>query len=117
MVYIIVLLIPRFTDDTNTRSLPELVKDGKNGYTFTTGAELSMQLIRLLEGFPDAEGLQTIRSSFETCMSKGHQKAGSIHSHASEDDQEDWCSWEENWNQILKPLILRDADHRQTGWK
>ncbi|PAV21780.1 glycosyltransferase family 33 [Pyrrhoderma noxium] len=97
--------------------LPELVKDGRNGYTFTTGAELSMQLIRLLEGFPDAEGLQTIRSSFETCMSKGHQKAGSIHSHASEDDQEGWCSWEENWNQILKPLILRDADHRQTGWK
>lgn len=93
----------------NFPCLSELVKDGKNGYTFTSGDQLSDQLITLLGEFPNSKNLQALRSSFETNMSQKNQKHGSA--------EEGWCSWAENWNQVLKPLILRDVDHQQTGWE
>lgn len=88
-------------------SLPELVKDGQNGKVFATSAELADQLVQLLRGFPSARGLNALRSSFDRCMGRttGHARLPQ----PDEAGMQRWCSWEENWDRVLKPLLLRDV--------
>ncbi|KIK70352.1 glycosyltransferase family 33 protein [Collybiopsis luxurians FD-317 M1] len=85
----------------NFECLPELVKDGKNGLIFNNSNELAKQLELLLTSFPSSQRLDALRSSLLTST---HSLGNN---HASQSGEWEWCSWDENWNRTLKPLILR----------
>ena len=102
-------------------SLSELVKDRQNGYTFKTADELARQLSDLLRGFPSAPGLSELRESYNQCMSSSNHTHPS-HEHRSirgtkgpgrVEEEETWCSWAENWNRVVKPLVLRDLEREE----
>ncbi|KAL5518524.1 ALG1 [Sanghuangporus vaninii] len=103
--------------------LSELVKDRQNGYTFKTADELTSQLADLLRGFPDAPQLARLRESFKQCMSSNrHTKHGHRRHRLRgdervqvEEEEEGWCSWAENWNRVVKPLVLRDVEREETS--
>ncbi|KAJ3758581.1 mannosyltransferase [Lentinula raphanica] len=91
----------------NFQCLPELVKDGKNGLVFNNSNELAQQFeassyIRcslLLESFPSSERLDALRTSLRRTTQRSEE--------ISQNSQiEEWCSWDENWNRHLKPIIL-----------
>ena len=93
---------------TKLFSLSELVKDGQNGMVFSSSSELADQLVQLLQGFPTAHGLAALRSSFDECMAPPVEHGRSPQSDV--DGFQRWCPWEENWNRILKPLLLRGVN-------
>ncbi|KAG6869042.1 hypothetical protein C0993_004715 [Termitomyces sp. T159_Od127] len=91
--------------------LHELVKDGLNGRVFKTSSQLAEQLEYLFTGFPETPHLNDLRASlFRT------SKRRSVTSHEQMQRQSldignqewRWGTWEENWNLIVKPLILSD---------
>lgn len=88
-------------------SLSELVQDGRNGTVFNSGNELADQLCKLLRGFPSADGLEALRSKFAKSMT--HPVTHRTVARGAESDLHGWCSWEENWDHVLKPLLLTDA--------
>ncbi|EMD41242.1 glycosyltransferase family 33 protein [Gelatoporia subvermispora B] len=72
--------------------LPELVQDGVNGLVFKDATQLAEQLETLLTGHPEASALASLRESLV---------------HAEEDGS--WGSWAQNWDRVVRPLVLRDA--------
>ncbi|KAJ4485488.1 mannosyltransferase, partial [Lentinula aciculospora] len=82
----------------NFECLPELVKDGKNGLIFNDSNELAQQLELLLTSFPASERLSAL------CASLHAATQSSENGHSSQG--EEWCSWDENWNRHLKPIIM-----------
>ncbi|EJD04443.1 beta-1,4-mannosyltransferase [Fomitiporia mediterranea MF3/22] len=102
--------------------LSELVKSGQNGHTFRTSSELTNQLADLLLGFPDAQGLANLRASFTRSMTSStgsseyrhHEHHHSHHYQDREEEELGWCSWSENWNCVLKPLVLSDVEREET---
>ncbi|OCB92054.1 beta-1,4-mannosyltransferase [Sanghuangporus baumii] len=103
--------------------LSELVKDRQNGYTFKTADELTSQLTDILRGFPDAPQLARLRESFKQCMSSNRHTKHGHRQHRSRGDErvqveeegDGWCSWAENWNRVVKPLVLRDVEREETS--
>ncbi|KAJ3709871.1 glycosyl transferases group 1-domain-containing protein, partial [Lentinula guzmanii] len=83
----------------NFECLPELVKDGRNGLVFNNSEELFKQFELLLTSFPSSERLDALRTSLY------HATRSLEVSQSSSNEQ--WCSWDENWNRRLKPIILR----------
>ncbi|KAJ3986328.1 mannosyltransferase [Lentinula detonsa] len=83
----------------NFECLPELVKDGRNGLVFNNSEELAKQFESLLTSFPSSERLDPLRISLY------HATRSLEVSQSSSNEQ--WCSWDENWNRRLKPIILR----------
>jgi len=78
----------------NFACLGELIKDGENGLIFSNASELSQQFERLLSGFPNCPDLTEMRSHLEP-----HRPVG-VNGESST-----WCSWEENWDAVVRPLI------------
>ena len=86
-------------------SLNELVKDGKNGYIFKNAKDLGDQTEKLLRGFPNAPALNYLRSSFNRTMRL------TPHHHDTMDGREwDWCTWPQNCDNVIKPLLLTDLE-------
>ncbi|KAH9947404.1 mannosyltransferase [Amylocystis lapponica] len=89
--------------------LDELVKDGVNGLVFTDAPQLAAQLETLLTGHPASPSLATLRASLQTSTPR------SPNSHASPyktDGDWEWSTWAQNWERIVRPLVLSDVD----GW-
>jgi len=79
--------------------LSELVIDGKNGVIFQNAAGLADHLENLLEGFPDAPKLESLRASFKHAADlKGISSC--------EDEGWVWNSWDDNWTRVVRPLAL-----------
>jgi len=116
--------------------LNELVKPGLNGLVFKTAEELAGQLVSLLKSFPHSPMLDSLRSSLiksasSPSASSSYSFTSSVNSHfprqqnqTNIDDGDDlsgigeasgigerweWNSWAENWNDIVRPLVLKDA--------
>ncbi|KAF9072668.1 mannosyltransferase [Rhodocollybia butyracea] len=86
----------------NFECLPELVKEGKNGLIFNTSEELAKQFELLLASFPSSPRLEVLRSSLRNAT------RSLDHDETTHTDEWDWCSWDENWNRNLRPLVLRE---------
>lgn len=53
----------------------------------------------LLEGFPNAPNLETLRASFKLAVDLGRM--------SNRDDEEwVWDSWDDNWTRVVRPLVL-----------
>ncbi|GAA5915759.1 hypothetical protein JCM5296_002648 [Sporobolomyces johnsonii] len=72
----------------------ELVQDGTNGRTFRTAQNLADRLVSLLRGFPDASpsDLDVLGAGIRDAKYGG-------------DRAQAWCSWGENWDQVVAPLV------------
>ncbi|KAJ7596827.1 mannosyltransferase [Mycena floridula] len=85
--------------------LNELVIDDFNGLVFKGATQLSEQLVTLFDSFPNSSKLSSLSATV--------QSATNQHSPGTEvSDRWHWGSWDENWAQTMRPLILSDV-HRQ----
>ncbi|KAK7468495.1 mannosyltransferase [Stygiomarasmius scandens] len=86
----------------NFKCLPELVKHEKNGLIFNDSTELAEQLESLLTSFPDSPRLNSLRES----LGQAIRNTRNTHAYSLESSEEwEWCSWSENWNHRMKPLV------------
>lgn len=70
----------------------------------------------LLLSFPDSHALSTLRSSI-TQSSSSPSSSSHQHMHLGEEGEcWEWNTWEENWNNVVKPLILRDEGGYHREW-
>lgn len=102
-------------------SLPELVRDGENGLVFKCAGELAGQLEvgckkinlgtantveqMLLTSFPNTTTLGKLRSSLQLAS---QCRASHPVRHEESIDWE-WGTWTDNWNRVVKPLVLADV--------
>ncbi|KAH7908258.1 glycosyltransferase family 33 protein [Hygrophoropsis aurantiaca] len=89
--------------------LNELVKDGQNGLIFKNAKQLADQMEQLLASFPHSAALAELRMSLIQKANPADEPLVNIHSHEESQDWE-WSTWTQNWNRVVKPLVLRDAD-------
>ena len=76
-------------------ALPELVQNGTNGIIFRTSSELSAHLFRLFCDFPnDSNSIRDLKKMKKATLNIG-------------------C-WEENWTDIVQPLVLRTLQRNDT---
>ncbi|KAF9478702.1 beta-1,4-mannosyltransferase [Pholiota conissans] len=92
--------------------LNELVKNGKNGLIFETDSQLALQLEELFLSFPNAPYLQSMANNLASLPKPPptpppHRVKQQSPAHS--DDEDMWCSWEENWARVMRPLILKDV--------
>ncbi|KAF8634001.1 hypothetical protein AX15_001175 [Amanita polypyramis BW_CC] len=80
----------------------ELVKEGVNGLVFKDASQLAEQLEKLLLSFPNSTPLQSLRSSLISSHAK--PRAG----RETGSDWE-WSSWDENWNSVMRPLLVQSG--------
>jgi len=97
------------------KCLPELVKDNQNGLIFHSAEQLAEQLESLLVGFPHPPRLESLQKSLvrrSNDLEHSHSRSPRVAAAAlSNGDMEwEWSNWQENWDRVLKPLVLRDAD-------
>lgn len=109
--------------------LDELVKDGVNGLVFRDAEQLASELESLLTGFPNCPTLDTLRRSLlrNTPIEPGRTERIGLRSPDSPGAQADaadwpgrtsesgaadeweWSSWSQNWDRMMKPVILSDV--------
>ncbi|KAG2132357.1 glycosyltransferase family 33 protein [Suillus clintonianus] len=91
--------------------LPELVKDGVNGLVFKNASQLAEHLETLLTSFPSSPALDTLRTSLQRASHAPLNVEHRVHNHEHQEGAGwEWGSWSENWNCVVKPLVLRDAE-------
>ncbi|BGP18432.1 hypothetical protein JCM10213_001679 [Rhodosporidiobolus nylandii] len=75
--------------------LSELVKHNQNGRVFRTATDLADQLIELLRSFPRPypSPIDELRAGIKTA------------SYGGEGEEQKWGSWEENWREVVGPLV------------
>ncbi|KAI0344280.1 mannosyltransferase [Trametopsis cervina] len=81
--------------------LDELVKDGLNGLVFKNADQLAAQIESLLTDFPNASTLSALRSSLVKSLPVASDKSPA-------GEEWDWCTWAQNWDRVMKPLLLSD---------
>ncbi|KAH0838670.1 glycosyltransferase family 33 protein [Lanmaoa asiatica] len=86
--------------------LPELVRDGENGLVFKGAGELAGQLEMLLTSFPNATALGKLRSSLQLTS---RNRASHPVRH-KESTRWEWGTWTDNWNRVVRPLVLTDVE-------
>ncbi|KAG6897368.1 hypothetical protein C0992_002137 [Termitomyces sp. T32_za158] len=92
--------------------LHELVKDGLNGRVFKTSSQLAEQLENLLTGFPETPRLNDLRASLLRTSKRRSTPSHAQRQSLDIDDQEwRWGTWDENWNLLVKPLIISNLNH------
>jgi len=109
--------------------LPELVKDQVNGFIFSDAAQLAEQIeVRLhhflqenyltkyqelLVSFPDSSKLKILSSSLQP-PTRSHLHPHLVNAAVDDvpdtDEQSVWTSWEDNWNRVMRRLILSDVN-------
>jgi len=92
----------------NYPCLGELVKDGVNGLVFNNSDELAEQFERLLTGFPNSTALTDLRDS----LRRTHTSSPSSYSTHKAEEASDavWGSWKDNWNRVVRPLVLNENE-------
>jgi beta-1,4-mannosyltransferase len=91
--------------------IPELVKDGINGLVFRNASQLAEHLETLLASFPSSPALDSLRSNLQRALQVPIDVQHHVHNQEhQEDDDWEWGSWSENWNRVVKPLVLRDSE-------
>lgn len=105
------------------------MKDQVNGFIFSDAAQLAEQIeVRshhflkenyltnyqeLLASFPDSSKLQILSSSLQPPTgSHLHPNLVNVAGYdvLDTDDQLVWTSWEDNWNRVMRRLILSDVN-------
>lgn len=109
--------------------LDELVVDGVNGLIFRDAEQLACQIENLLTNFPHSPALSSLRSSLHQNTPIETKRVGSWsrdlrspdspgsrgQSPASPSDGEwEWSTWAQNWDRIIKPLLLSDLSVERT---
>ncbi|RDX51446.1 beta-1,4-mannosyltransferase [Lentinus brumalis] len=103
--------------------LKELVREGVNGYEFLDSKKLADLLLDLLRGFPQARHLSQLRQKLNCSLPGASRDEGQNADDNFDDDEDDdnyyprkkkpepweWSNWEENWNRIMRPLLLHDV--------
>jgi len=93
--------------------LNELVKDGRNGLIFKNASQLAEQFEELLTAFPSSSKLSSLAASLESIS---HRPDTPLHPHTSKQYSDlteevwTWRTWEDNWNSVVRPLILSDMN-------
>lgn len=109
-------------------SLHELVKDGQNGLVFNNAEQLATQLQAsnfcacarrhatnevsqtLLTSFPNSKALSSLQSSLARTSSTS-ENLYAHHAHGNgEGPHWEWNTWAENWDRVVKPLVLSDTE-------
>ncbi|KAG1889273.1 glycosyltransferase family 33 protein [Suillus subluteus] len=91
--------------------LPELVRDGINGLVFRNASQLAEHLETLLTSFPSSSALDSLRTNLQRALQVPLNVERHVHNHEhQEGDDWEWGSWSENWNRVVKPLVLRDSE-------
>jgi len=86
--------------------LNELVIDDFNGLVFKDATQLSEQLVTLFDSFPVSSKLSSLSATV--------QSATNQHSPGTEASERwHWGSWDENWAQTMRPLILSDVQRQE----
>jgi beta-1,4-mannosyltransferase len=104
------------------------VKDGINGIIFQDAIQLAGHLEvglilcmvsintdyasqTLLTYFPSSPKLDSLRKSLQRAsqVSPNVELRSHIHEHQEGADWE-WSSWSDNWNRVVKPLVLNNAE-------
>ncbi|KAF9455260.1 glycosyl transferases group 1-domain-containing protein, partial [Collybia nuda] len=94
--------------------LDELVKDGVNGLVFNNSAQLAEQLESLFMSFPKSPRLAALRSSLLKASkpASSSRRVRSPPHRVGLDSEWFWGTWEDNWSQTVRPLILSDLGPR-----
>ncbi|KAG0703082.1 glycosyltransferase family 33 protein [Suillus ampliporus] len=91
--------------------LPELVKVRINGLIFQNASQLAVHLETLLTSFPSPPALEALRKSLQRASQVPLNVEHRVHNHEHQEGADwEWGSWSENWNRVVKPLVLRDAE-------
>lgn len=96
----------------NFKCLDELVKDGKNGVVFSDAMGLTEKLEDLFVDFPKSTKLSALSAALSITASRAATPSnlhGTRRLHGRAEDWA-WSSWEENWNGVVRPLILSDVN-------
>ncbi|KAI0697447.1 glycosyl transferases group 1-domain-containing protein [Cytidiella melzeri] len=99
--------------------LDELVKDGVNGLVFNNAEQLASQMESLLADFPKSPALTALRASLMHDMPQEKRRVGSPRamqsssypgsgSRTPDGDEWEWCTWSQNWDVVMKPMLLTD---------
>ncbi|CED84249.1 Beta-1,4-mannosyltransferase [Phaffia rhodozyma] len=76
----------------NFACLSELVRDGQNGYVFSTASELASRLSELLRDFPSSAQSTGRLSEFRQVIQGDQRRLG---------------SWSSNWDRVVRPLVIK----------
>ncbi|ODN82904.1 hypothetical protein L202_01155 [Cryptococcus amylolentus CBS 6039] len=87
--------------------LHELVKNGKNGRVFESGTEMGQLLIELFDSFPVSPDLESLKSFFE--RGNKPRRTGTLPPSGAGEDE--WSSWEDNWDRVVLDGVLNDTKH------
>ncbi|KAG2345367.1 beta-1,4-mannosyltransferase [Suillus weaverae] len=91
--------------------LPELVRDGINGLVFRNASQLAEHLETLLTSFPSSPALDSLRTTLQRALQVPLNVGPHVHDHEHEEGADwEWGSWSENWDRIVKPLVMRDPE-------
>lgn len=69
-------------------SLDELVQHGKNGYQFSSSEELSDQIQKWFNNFPNNQNQKEIEEKFKIALKQFQS-----------------IRWQENWESVAKPIF------------
>lgn len=72
----------------NCFSLDELVKEGKNGYTFESSSDLSARIQNWFEDFPNDKNQKEIQRELKSAL-----------------EQFQKLRWTENWKNVAAPIF------------
>lgn len=95
-------------------SLHELVKDGENGCTFSTAAQLADQLFVRHPSAPDSPppwpSTDRLLPHFrQSLLRPSDPRLGQMRT-AIETSRREWGSWRVNWERVVKPLVVKGAE-------
>ncbi|KAI0726057.1 mannosyltransferase [Fomitopsis betulina] len=87
--------------------LDELVKEGINGLVFHNAEQLAKQLESLLLPHPHSQLIEELRASLRHPPPTSPQPLSPRS--PAEDDEDRWGSWAQNWDRVMRALVLRDV--------
>ncbi|KAF4572429.1 mannosyltransferase [Pleurotus pulmonarius] len=96
--------------------LHELVKEGINGVTFQTAEQLADRFEELLSSFPNAPALSALRSSLHESSHPPPGTPPPPRRKGKEDVHWEWGTWDDNWNKVVRPIILSDVAKEDAWW-
>ncbi|CAG7847971.1 UDP-glycosyltransferase TURAN {ECO:0000303/PubMed:25919390} [Serendipita indica DSM 11827] len=89
----------------NFACLGELVTDGQNGLVFEDADGLATHLQTLLSGFPNSEQLDRLRANLGPQVSSPSRRIS-----------KGWKTWDQNWDENFKPLVIPELSQQSEEW-
>ena len=98
----------------NDHSLDELVLHGNNGLVFRTADELALHLTVRSYAFP-SNALKFMYFYKSTLVSfPMSPRLSTLRAFFSSKFDWDWCSWNENWDRVLRPIVTHEVTSGDT---